>query len=104
MPILSPDVEDRHHVRVVDARECLRLTVEPFGVEAPRRRDPVQPLHRHGAMEDRVGCREDLPHPSAAHLPIEPVTRTEHGGLAEGDRRRGRVVTNPPFEASGASG
>jgi hypothetical protein len=62
-----PDVVDRHHVRVVEPRQRLRLAQLP----GPRRRAAVlraQELQRHLAIELRIVRRIHDPHPPGTEL------------------------------------
>ena len=82
MPSSAPEVVERRHVRVAQARERLRLLAEaatsPVVPQEPRR----QHLQRHVPVELLVPRAEHLAHPARAERLDDPI-----GGQRSADHR-----------------
>ena len=76
--VLVDEVEDGHHVGVVERRGELRLALGALEVGAVRARDQPDALDRDLAAEDLVEREVHGAGATAADLPLEPVPACDH--------------------------
>ena len=68
MAFVVTDVEQRADVRVGQPRYRSRFMQEPQSRRGRRQRRFVENLDRDQAVQSRIACLVDLPHPSGAKL------------------------------------
>ena len=78
---VGDEVEDRHHVRVVEPRGQLRLALGAGEIGAVRARQETDPLERHRSPEHLVVAEPDCAHAAASDLTVERVPACDHERL-----------------------